>query len=118
MRALTALILASVIVLCPALCGAVDAALGPHEHGPSPCSPVPADCPESQDDCICHGAVVQSSVSPTQASGVFQPGWGAPAFALAPPPPLPHSSRADSPSSLAALGDSRFARALLQNFRC
>lgn len=120
MRKFAALFLIGLVVLCPVICGAAEDDHWPRHHGSSDGrngdSPVPTDCPEDYDNCICQGAVQSCDVHVPSIDAVSLP------YLLhlpehAPPRPLAHLTRDGSPTGLASWGGSLAVRAFLQNFR-
>jgi hypothetical protein len=114
----TAYLLAGLIALCPLVCGAVDLAFGSHSHSTALGPPAPGECPESSDNCICHGAVVRPGDGKVVVLGLCVPDALPDLPRLAPPHPVPNLTWDGSPGGLAALGDSLTVRSFLQNFRC
>ena len=121
MRAIAALLLTGLLVLCPILCGAEEFGHGAHRHGSwegaSQDASAPGHCPEEGDNCICQGAVVSVDIRVPDADVLGLPLLsGIPVLALH--HPIGHLTWDGSPTGLAAWGDSRAVRAFLQNFRC
>jgi hypothetical protein len=119
-RPILTFILATLLTLCPVLCGGEEFGLGAYLHGTSDApSHAPGNCPEQGDDCICRGAV--------QASNVRVPDADADAVGLpmlldilphTPLHPLSRLTWGGSPTGLAGWGDTLSVRSFLQNFRC
>lgn len=114
----TAYILAVLIALCPVLCGLVDVVIESHSHAVAQGPTAPDECPESSDNCICHGALVQPSDG--KILGYFTEVLGGflDPFRQSSRHHLSRLTSDGSPGGLAALGDSLTVRSLLQNFRC
>jgi hypothetical protein len=115
----TAYILAGLIALCPVFCGVVDGAIGAHshaeEHGPA----VPSQCPESADNCICHGAVFPAADGKVLSADAGGLGGSLDlCWHNSTPHHVAHLTWDGAPTGLAALGDSLTVRSYLQNFRC
>jgi hypothetical protein len=117
-------LLIGLILACPFLCGAAEAAhLAHQEHatgGPSD-QPVPVHCPEDSDDCICQGAVQSGDVRVpgSDSIGIVLPLHGlAGILDHSPAHSLAHLTSGGTPTGLASWGDSLTVRALLQDFRC
>jgi hypothetical protein len=120
-RAIAALLLTGLLVVCPLLCGAAEFGLGAHRHGapesPSHDPSTPVQCPEEGDNCICHGAVVTVDVRLSDAgSFVLRSLLGA--LVHTPHHPIAHLTWDGSPTGLAARGGALAARSVLQSFRC
>jgi hypothetical protein len=120
-RAIAALLLTGLLVLCPILCGAEEFGHGAHRHGSSESAShdpsAPGQCPEEGDNCICQGAVVSVDVRVPDADALGLPlllGM----LVHTPHHPLAHLTWDGSPTGLAGWGDSHAVRAFLQNFRC
>ena len=123
-RTLLSMLLTSIILACPLLCGLAEAGHVAHRghsaEGPSD-NHGPAHCPEDTDNCICRGAVqsadirvpcIDSISSPLPLHGLFGILDHAPAHSLA------HLTSEGTATGLAGWGDAVTVRALLQNFRC
>lgn len=116
MQKLAVTLLAFLLILCPAVCGAVE--IGHGEHGGTAAgeTSTPNHCPEDGDDCICQGAV--------QADDVRVPDFDAVGFPFlfamqvhTPLHPGANLTWSGSPTGLAGWGDVQTVRAFLQNFR-
>lgn len=120
MRGLVAVLLVGLVIVCPLLCGASEAACGAHEHNASQDCPEeparPAHCPQDQNNCICNGAV---RADEARAFDLDVIGFiDLPALVHTPPHPISHLTWEGSPTGLAGWGDLLTVRALLQIFRC
>lgn len=56
------ILLTTILLICPFICGAEEAIGGDaHSHAKTESGSMPAHCPESFDNCICQGAVQNGS---------------------------------------------------------
>jgi len=115
-RVLLNLILAGLIIACPAVCGAGEAGHDAHRPEAADSQGDPVHCPQDGDACICEGAVPTNDVQVPTLDTVALPFFVALVHGLA--HPIPHLTWNGSPTGLAGWGDSLTVRALLQNFRC
>jgi|ThiBio_1000_plan_1041568.scaffolds.fasta_scaffold02433_6 hypothetical protein len=123
MRLPVVLILVGLVLLCPAICGAADAAQGAHRHQAPSCPgedpSTPAHCPEEGATCLCEGAVRTAEVRSNDLDPVGTLSFGvllADCCLFVPARLSAHLTHGGRP--LASGGDASAVCALLQIFRC
>ncbi len=124
MRLPVVLILVGLVLLCPAICGAADAARGTHRHQAAPSCPgedpsTPAHCPAEGATCLCDGAVRTAEVRSNDLDPVGPLCFGvllADCYLFVPARLSAHLTHGGRPLDLGVAASA--VCALLQNFRC
>lgn len=110
-------ILAAILVICPAVCGATEVGHDAHEHSTPEAPESPTHCPSGGEECICGGAVETGAVRVPALKTEAPLPLTLSAPVLNTPPPAHHLTRDGTPTGLAGWGSTSTIRALLQVYR-